>query len=448
MRKATAARRLAVLKLAGVAGVLATAAIATGTANAQVFIIPGTLNTATNATALSSAITQANTNGGSNTIVIGQATFAPSAAFPDVASGDNLTLTSDHSFQAAAGTASPIISGVNDPSDAPIWTVDAGGSLTTEAIQFRSMGQNGGSFPGLVDNGTMNIYNSAISTNQAEAALQINAGGTASLFESLVSDNAGEGLDNEGGTLNLNNVSIVKDNGGVVNAGTTNMTNTIVSGNSASATPNCTSPMNSSDHSVDSDGSCVAPGDSTTVKGVTQTVGSTRTNGGPTTTDSIPATASGTNPALGLGNPLTCEIVDQRFFPHTTSGCDAGSYQASGAQSTAAVSCPGPGNITTNGTGQNVSQQITVMHGTGFGPEGGLITDPSNAESGMNPGNDQANAIDGVTIDNGTVATSAFSSSGPSTSPLQVTATKQTIGTVTHWSFYATAWNGVTTFCH
>jgi hypothetical protein len=213
----------------------------------------------------------------------------------------------------------------------------------------------------------------------------------------------------------------------------------------------CSPTFTSSNHSVDQDGSCVAPGDSTSRTGVAEPLGASGSNGGPTPTETIPPTGTAaTNPALGLGNPATCPLTDQRFFPHTSGGCDAGSYQHDGGQDVTPPACPGPGVITQNGSGQNVSQQITVTDPlSGLGPEGGTVNDIANAQRTppVTLGNDQADVTDGVTIDNGSVGGTGFSASGYSTSPVQVTATKTTIGTVTHWSFFATNWAGVTKFC-
>jgi hypothetical protein len=456
MRKATAARRLAVLKGAAVAGVLATAALATGTASAQVFVINAGTNNATNGANLASAISTANTNGGSNTIVISGGTFAPTAPFPAV-TDPNLTITANHALQATAGGGA-IISGSGFSGDTTLLTVNSGGGLTTEGVTFRTMGVQAGANPGIDIAGTFNSIDTAYNGNPTEAVVRVDSTGTATMTGSMIDNNLGFGLDNEGGTLSLNQDTIAGNFGGINNNGTTNATNSILASNSGGVgLTNCSSTLNSSGTDVDTDGSCVAPGDTTSRFGtasapLTQTLAAPASHGGPSVTAATPSTATN-NPSFGLGSPSLCPLTDQRFFTHTSAGCDAGSYQHDGAQDTTAPACPGPGVITQNGSGQNVSQQITVTDPlSGLGPEGGTISDLANAQATPpitppNPGNDQADVVDGVTIDNGSVAATGFSTSGYSTNPLQVTATKATLGVLTHWSFYSTDWAGVTKFC-
>jgi hypothetical protein len=462
MRKATAAKRLAVLKGAAVAGVLATAALATGTANAAVTVInPGTSGTA-NATLLANAITAANTAGGSNTIVIGTGLFSPTTTLPAI-TDPNLTITSNHALQSVSAQG-PIISGGADTADQPIVSISPGGGLTLEGVDFRAMGVSEGASPGIDVAGTLTAYSSAFQAGFGSSSIRVDTGGTATLTESLVSDNINSaGLDNEGGTLNLNFVTDVRNyvgiTSGITNApGPTNVTNSILASNTGSVgLTNCTTPVTSSSFDVDTDGTCVAAGDTTSLTGTTasplaQTLGQTKSNGGPTVTIAIPTTAT-SNPAFGLVPSASCLLTDQRFFIHTAptgSGCDAGSYQDNGTQDTTPPSCPAPGVIV-----PNVSQTITLSDTvSGLGPEGGTISDLANVQQSPPitppaPGNDQADVIDGATISNGMVMMPTdFSPSGPSTSSVSITADKTTVGTLTVWSFYSTNWAGITVFCH
>jgi hypothetical protein len=283
MWKTTAATRLAVLKGAAVAGVLATAALVTGTASAEVFVLPVGLNAETNGANLAAAITTANSNGGSNTIVLGAGTYAPTTDLPAV-TDPNLTITAPHAVQSVNGQG-PIINGANTGGvDAPILTVNAGGGLTIYGIDIRTVGLAGGSSPDIISNGTLTVLNSAIHANLGPYQVQINAG-SGTINDTLIADDSfGGAIDNESGngTLNLNNDTISNNQeGALLNDGTTNLTNSILSNNSAGGLTNCSSPVNSSSNDADSDGSCIAPGDTTSVTGVTQTLGQTKSNGGP-----------------------------------------------------------------------------------------------------------------------------------------------------------------------
>jgi hypothetical protein len=449
MRKATAAKRLAVLKGAAVAGVLVTAAFAAGSASAAVTVLNAGINAATNGAALVSAINSANSAGGSNTIVLGtaqgDAAYAPSSEV--TVTDPNLTITSNHALQEINGGA-PIISGAGTTADAPILAIASGGGLTVEGVDFRGIGVANGTYPAIDDAGTLTSYESAFQGIDAEAAIQIDSTGTATLTESLVGGNLGEGLDNEGGTLTVNNSDITSNYGGIVVNGTTNVNASILSANTGGeGLTNCSSLLNESSYDVDTDDSCAAPGDTTSKVNVTQTLGQTKSNGGPTVTDAISSTASSTNPALGLVASADCNKTDQRFFVYTPTGagCDAGSYQDNATQDTTPPSCPGPGVII---TGPPKQQQITLSDPlSGLGPEGGAISDLSDAQASLTVGNDQADALDGVTITNGSVATPTFSPSGPSNASIVVTATKTNQSTTTMWSFYATNWAGVTKYC-
>lgn len=451
MRKTTAARRLAVLKGAAVAGVLATAAVATGSASAQVFVITAGSGAAANGSTLATDITQANTNGGSNTIIISSGLFAPTTQLPTI-TDPNLTITANHALQSVSGQG-PIISGSGDTADQPLLVIGSGGGLTVEGVDFRGIGVANGVSPAIDDAGRLTAYSSAFQANPAEATILVDSTGTATLVESLVSDGLGFGIDNEAGTVNLTNATVARQVGGINDNGTTNANNTILASNAGTVgATNCTVPLSTSGNDVDTDGSCIAAGDTSSRTGTTaaplaQTLGQTRSNGGPTVSIAIPTT-SASNPALGLGNALMCSLTDQRFFVHTGSGCDAGAYQSNGTQDTTPVSCPGPGTIIKNAGGQNTQQIITVTDPlSGLGPEGGAVGDLSDSQASLTLGNDQADVVDGATITNGTVSLGATSSSGPSTGGVQVTATKTTLGTPSQWSFTATNWAGVTKLC-
>jgi hypothetical protein len=446
----TAAKRLTVLKGAAVAGVLATTGLAAATADAQVFVINNGTNTALNTSQLISDIGTANTNGGTNTILLGAGAYAPSTALPTI-TDPQLTISGLHTVQGANG-GGVVFTGGGFTTDTPTITVAPAGGLTLEGMSLRAMGVLNGAFPAIDDQGTLNGYDVSIEANNAEATMLVEPGASSTLTASSVFANQGVGVDNEGGTVQLNNDTFAQElntNAVLDNSGTTNATNSIFTQNGTNnGLTSCAVPLNASDHSVDTDASCTAAGDTTSTQAA-QTLGQLRSNGGPAVTASIPSTTGSTNTALGLGNPLTCTHADGRFFSHTSAGCDAGDYQHDGTLVTTGPSCPGPGVITQNGGGQNVSQAITVADPAGFGPEGGLVTDLSDAQASVTIGNDQLDAIDGVVIDNGTVAASGIPTAATidTGSPLTVTATKSTIGTATHWQFTATDWAGLTTLC-
>jgi len=81
------------------------------------------------------------------------------------------------------------------------------------------------------------------------------------------------------------------------------------------------------DHSIDSDGTCVAMGFGPGM--ITQSVpslvlGVLANNGGPTMTESI----SSPSVAINAGNNAACPATDQRGFPRNDGACDIGAFEA------------------------------------------------------------------------------------------------------------------------
>src|SRR5262249_56220162 len=84
----------------------------------------------------------------------------------------------------------------------------------------------------------------------------IGSGTTATVRNSTISNNGDDGI-NVGGVLNLVNATVAGNSGnGIGNAGVASvvhLTNAIVAGNTL---PNCIAPADTSDHSLDTDGTC------------------------------------------------------------------------------------------------------------------------------------------------------------------------------------------------
>jgi hypothetical protein len=169
----------------------------------------------------------------------------------------------------------------------------------------------------------------------------------------------------------------------------------------------------------------------------------TSTNGGPTPTQIIPSNSDST------GTGVNCPTVDQRFFPNPVVAgviqCDVGATTLAATQQTSAPTCAVASTVT------GVSQTVNLNGGaSGVGPEVGLATDnPTNALATAYPppaaGSVPGYSISNEQIANGTIA--AFTATNPSSSPLAVTASKTTQGTVTHWSFTGLNWAGVAKNC-
>src|SRR5262249_35998632 len=135
--------------------------------------------------------------------------------------------------------------------------------------------------------------------------------GSASLFNATVAGNANGGIDSSSGTLRL--------------------TNSIVARNGAS---DCTGAATTSDHSLDSDGSCGVG----TLSRTDPHLGRLTANGGPTPTRAL----NPGSPAIDTGTNSPCPAEDQRHFARADGRCDIGAFEA-GAVAPGAQGAPPSG---------------------------------------------------------------------------------------------------------
>lgn len=385
------------------------------------------LTPAPGSTTLAAAITTANTNGdASNTIILADGRYAPTGPLPAITK--NLTITGDHSVQEPTVGGGPRIDGTNqNPPDSDLITVNSGVTLTLEGFLITTA--SNGSNAVIHDNGTANLWDMALSGNNG-VQLAVFAGASATVNESSINDGNSTGI-TSAGALTLNNTTVANNFGGGISktGGTLTLNNTIVADNDPAGlgVPNCDAPATSQDHSLDSDGSC-----GVSFSGQEPNLQPTTTNGGPTPTLQLGAGS----PAIGAGDAAKCPLTDQRFFVHGGSGCDLGAYQTGASQDVTGPSCVVTGLI----LGPPKQQQVTLSDAiSGLGPEGGSLTDATT--------NAPADAVTGLTISNGSVASAPFSSNGPSTSGVVLTATKSNQSLLTQWSFTATNWAGVSKLC-
>jgi hypothetical protein len=314
--------------------------------------------------------------------------------------------------------------------------------------------------------------------------LIVDSGGTATVNESSVVDGAGNGP-TISGTANFNNVTISDNNAdGIVNqAGSTvNLNNTVIDFNNtgAGAGRSCAAAVQSAANSQADDPSCgtnvtvpaantacpTTLGSAILVAQCRINLGASNFNGGPTETQ-IPAdpagtfsgSTSGASSLTGAGNALTCAVSDQRFFLKTPGSCDIGAYQSTGAHDTETT---GPMcKVTALSETSPASEQVTITDGmSGIGPDAVSFTTTGAGITSTFSGG-------AGTIAWPVIAGTLFDQTSPggSSPALQdfpnnattgmgagfvVTATKLAADTTvndTKWSFDATNWLGLTTFC-
>ena len=192
-------------------------------------------------------------------------------------------------------------------------------------ISHNSAGSDGGGID--TDMGTVDINNSTISSNTA--------------------DGDGGGIANDAGIVRINSSTITNnsagDGGGLLNAGFTELTNTIIANQQSGA--DCFNVaiigiLGSLGHNLDSDGTCLAFTTDGDMPNTDPLLGPLTDNGGPTFTHILlPG-----SPAIDMGNPAGCFNTDgviltddQRGpgFPRTVDGngdgdarCDIGAFEA------------------------------------------------------------------------------------------------------------------------
>jgi hypothetical protein len=344
---------------------------------------------------MQAAVQSANSNPGPDTILLQPKLYQPTVP---MAITDDLTIKSPPGQQAPPGV--KIDGSFVQPLQSDLFTVSAGKKLTVRNILVT--GSTDLSFAVFRINGSLEMYNSTISGNNG-MQVAVGFGGNFVGNNSTISDGNDLGM-LINGSAELNNVTFTNNNGGVdATQGTLVVRNTILANNDALGfgLPNCFGPVTSTDHSLDSDGTC----------GVERTanpqLGVTLQQGGPVSVQ-MPNAGS---PVLDTGNNAICPTTDSRMFVRTDGLCDLGAAERGATRDTTAPSCT----VTALRNGPPKQQDVTAV----------------DSGSGLD-----ADAISNLTISNGTVAFTPFTQ--PSRADLVLTATKTDQTQLTRWSFTAT----------
>jgi CSLREA domain-containing protein len=291
-----------------------------------------------------------------------------------------------------AGAATTIIDGA---------TVDRvfdvfGGTVTITGVTIRN-GQEGTTGCGCgagvnIRFGTLVLMDSAIVGNSADggAGIDVESGTTLQASGVTISGNTavagsdGAGIRNEGGTVTLVNVTVsgnlaqgngggisnnasgntslngctianntadsdgsgTGDGGGIFNAGTLTLSNTIIAGNmdTGNEAPDCSGTLSSQGYNLLANTTACTLSGILTGNVTDQPAGlmPLTDNGGPTLTQAI----SGTSPALDAGNPAapgsgasTCPTTDQRGTSRPQgAACDIGAFELVGSVTTTTIS--------------------------------------------------------------------------------------------------------------
>jgi hypothetical protein len=293
-------------------------AAALGVIGASLLVLAGAAGAATfpagNTAQLEEAVSKANATSGANTIVLSAGAYLPITT---------LTLTNTSGLQTIEGTTTAppakIEGSAVEPFPSELFEIDP-----SVSVEFKNLEIAHGGGPGVTaigDFGSLDVESSTIAGNTGVGVL-VEPGASATVRNSTLSDGLDFGLVDDGTASFFNSTVAFNKNGGIEKQGTLNLTNTIVAENTGSG--DCAGAATTSDHSLDSDGSCnVGTLSKTNPLLVTALVN----NGGPTPTHAL-KTGS---PAIKAGDKATCTTTDQRGFPRPGfpgAACSIGAVEA------------------------------------------------------------------------------------------------------------------------
>jgi len=247
---------------------------------------------------LEEAVTTANSNKEANTIVLTGVDYIPNKT---------LTLTDTSGVQTIEGPAgSPSvrgetanITGSGIEPVAEVLVIKSKVSATFKNIEVDFGGKEG--LPAVEDQGALTVENSLLANTGTSIAVE--PGSTLTVKNSTISDGRDYGIVNQG-TTSIFNSTIAFNLVGIENTigDVLNLTNTIVANNKLG---DCEGKATTSDHSLDSNGSCGVG----LLSKTNPLLATTLENAGGDTPVHLLKAGS---PAIGAGNPATCTAADQR----------------------------------------------------------------------------------------------------------------------------------------
>jgi hypothetical protein len=307
---------------------------------------PGVVSAATlhahDGASLQSAVTSADEASGSSTIDVTAGAFLPTST---------LTITRDVTIVGPASAPGAKLAGsAVEPFPGDLIFVEAHAKLTLLNVSLTASG--GAGTAAIDDAGSVDLESSTVAGNNGPGLL-VHSGASATVRNSTLSDGLDSGLVDQGTASLLNSTVAGNATGGIDDSsGTLHLTNTLVAENSSS---DCTKHATSSDHSLDSDGSCGIGA----LSRVNPLLGRLMGNGGPTSTEALGAGS----PAIGSGDLAQCPAEDQRHFARSAGHCDIGAFQA-GATLGGPGASPGAGSGSSPSPGVGSAFVGVSAHGT------------------------------------------------------------------------------------
>jgi hypothetical protein len=247
------------------------------------------------------AVGKANAHAEANTIVVKKGSYLPGATLTFANTGGVQTIEGPAGSPTVEGAAAGLEGSSVEPFPSELFVVKKGVSVTFKNVEISHAG--GAGAPVIKDSGVLDIESSAVLGNVGNS-ITVESGGTATVRNSTVANGLGFGLINDGGatTSFFNSTVAFNENGGVENKGTESLTNTIVAENTGAG--DCVGKATTSDHSLDSDGSCGVGA----LSKMNPLLAPLANDGGTTLISSLKKGS----PAIGAGDEATCTKEDQR----------------------------------------------------------------------------------------------------------------------------------------
>lgn len=258
------------------------------------------------ATALQAAVESADASSSPSTIELDAGQYLP---------GASLEIKRDITIIGPASSPGAVLGGsAVAPFPSDLMHVEARAKLTLWNVEVTGGGGEG-TAAAVDDEGSVDIESSTLAGNTGPG-LVVAQGASATVRNSTLSNGLAVAVVDDG-SATLTNVTVALNRGGgIENRGTLALINTIVAENKGG---DCEGHATTSDHSLDSDGSCGVG----VLSRADPRLGRLAANGGPTPTQALEAGS----PAIGAGDAAKCPSEDQRHLLRPSGTCDIGAYQ-------------------------------------------------------------------------------------------------------------------------
>jgi hypothetical protein len=298
------------------------------------------------------AVSEANLNSSEkNTIVVAGGTDYKPEKTMELTNKNGLTIEGPTSAPGARLLGTAVL-----PFPSNFFVIGEGVPTTFKNVLISGGGGTGTPAVVVSKSGTLNVEGSNLSGDKG-SQITVKEAATLNVRNSTISDGLDFGVINQSGTANFFNSTVAfNKSGGIETIGTgLNLTNTIVAENTGSG--DCTKAATTSDHSLDSNGSC-GVGALSKVNPLLQK--ELLNDGGSTPLHSLKPGS----PAIDAGDTATCLTTDQRGQPRpdvTGTACDIGADEFNETPPTITV----PANMTVgNASAAGAKVNFTVQAGS------------------------------------------------------------------------------------